>query len=623
MPVNHPPADDPIGPYKRLSHTQSAMLSNCPRQWYHRYKEGLRGESPPILAMGRAVEEAICRTLRESPVLVPIDAQSEWLDSPLEETIPQWAGGALQAVNRPSRSQEGWPSPKATISPKPTWPMSRNEMKRWASYRLDIHFARCWEAAGKEWNEDPNKVGDWDEFTAKDGPRAQQMALDGIELHLDEVQQCIVDLDSEALANWRCGQSRPQWPAPDGFPYQWSTPHPCAKEGGTISWVEAWEIARPWFVDPDADSFSLTCIHKDFWFQGEYDLVYRWTGETHIVDIKASIGATDRSGDYIKQMRTYAWLWWDMHDGQLPARLEIWYLGAASKKYVPVPDQKQMKIIGEELHTCWIEAQEDDAIKEDFPMNPAPYRQFAAGGVSDGEDLSGLTRCTHCDFVNICPNSGPITLPSFEKGFISIGDIDPYLTAWGRVYRLGVELQFPFTADIRKREFTLHMEDGQVNCVLDDDIELPEWEEGMAIRIFGATPAIVKKGTQWWKRLKIGRGASIVLAEERRDGDCLTAQVEAMEVSVKALAFSFDHRNTTRSDGSKSKKWSARLVDDTGVIPVEAWDEKIISMLLDGEPVRGNVVKAVSFSVVGNAAGKPVLRAKQNRSGSSRLKIVD
>ncbi|MGY8702065.1 MAG: hypothetical protein ACKVHH_05085, partial [Candidatus Poseidoniales archaeon] len=75
MPVNHPPVDDPIGPYKRLSHTQSAMLSNCPRQWYHRYKQGLRGESPPILAMGRAVEEAICRTLRESPVLVPIDAQ--------------------------------------------------------------------------------------------------------------------------------------------------------------------------------------------------------------------------------------------------------------------------------------------------------------------------------------------------------------------------------------------------------------------------------------------------------------------------------------------------------------------------------------------------------------------
>ncbi len=97
------------------------------------------------------------------------------------------------------------------------------------------------------------------------------------------------------------------------------------------------------------------------------------------------------------------------------------------------------------------------------------------------------------------------------------------------------------------------------------------------------------------------------------------SEIKPMEVSVVGLAFSFDHRERVRSNGSISRKWGARLVDSTGVIPVEAWDDKIHSMLLDNATNRGEVVQARDFQVMVNAGGQVVLRAKKNRSGSSRL----
>ena len=60
----------------------------------------------------------------------------------------------------------------------------------------------------------------------------------------------------------------------------------------------------------------MNAVHPDHWFQGEYDLVYRWGNQIKIVDIKASLGNSDRSGDYVEQMRMYAYLWWSTHDNK-------------------------------------------------------------------------------------------------------------------------------------------------------------------------------------------------------------------------------------------------------------------------------------------------------------------
>ena len=207
-------------------------------------------------------------------------------------------------------------------------------MKNWAISRAKIHFESCWQNAISDWEESPNRVGKSDDIEPEEG---MEMIEAGINLHLDQVELCFEQNGGPELEKWREGKNRPEWPSPDGFPKSWDSPHPCANlPSSPVSWVEAWEISRPWFVDPDATSFSETTSHPEDWFQGEYDLVYRWNGKIRIVDLKASVGKGDRSGGYIEQLRLYAWLWWETHSRKNEVEgLEIWYLGPGTIKKVP------------------------------------------------------------------------------------------------------------------------------------------------------------------------------------------------------------------------------------------------------------------------------------------------
>ena len=115
----------------------------------------------------------------------------------------------------------------------------------------------------------PNRKGTIEDA---DPEECLNMVLRGVDLHLIEVQGCL-DTGQDDLEAWRDGGSRPYWPAPDGFPRIWDKPHPSARGAGEeMHIVEAWEMARPWFVDPDAAAFTQTSTHPDGWFQGEYDL---------------------------------------------------------------------------------------------------------------------------------------------------------------------------------------------------------------------------------------------------------------------------------------------------------------------------------------------------------------
>ena len=79
-------ATDSVGPYSRLSASQVNTYRSCPRLWY--YEKVLRFKMPqiPVLFVGRAVEEAVCRVLRESPALIVHAAPTTALDpSPLDE----------------------------------------------------------------------------------------------------------------------------------------------------------------------------------------------------------------------------------------------------------------------------------------------------------------------------------------------------------------------------------------------------------------------------------------------------------------------------------------------------------------------------------------------------------
>ena len=388
MPVQLPnPELDFVGQYNRLSASQVNTWKACPRLWYYEKVRRFVMPQIPILYVGRAVEEAICKTLKESPSLIVSLAPAD-----------TYAPTPLDDEGRPDRNYDKkWPAEQLLLLPNSKWPTNSDSLLEWANQRVLSHLAVCLEEMRIEWSKHDRKAGDWEADV--DIERCERMAKNGIRLHMDEVNSCMTTVRQEEVDAWRTGK-RDFWPAPDGRGYSLDV-HPLAQTGA-ITVIEAWEIARPWFVDPDAKPFMMNAVHPDHWFQGEYDLVYRWGGQKKIVDIKASLGNSDRSGDYVEQLRMYAYLWWSTHDKEPVDSLEIWYLAADTIKTIEVPSQIELEELGVELQSMWSQLREETPRIERCPPDPAPMRTFGPGGVPSDE-APKMSRCQRCDWSHICP----------------------------------------------------------------------------------------------------------------------------------------------------------------------------------------------------------------------------
>ena len=388
MPVQLPnPELDFVGQYNRLSASQVNTWKACPRLWYYEKVRRFVMPQIPILYVGRAVEEAICKTLKESPSLIVSSAPADiYAPTPLDDE------------GRPDRNYDKkWPAEQLLLLPNSKWPTNSDSLLEWANQRVLSHLAVCLEEMRIEWSKHDRKAGDWEADV--DIERCERMAKNGIRLHMDEVNSCMTTVRQEEVDAWRTGK-RDFWPAPDGRGYSLDV-HPLAQTGA-VTLIEAWEIARPWFVDPDAKPFMMNAVHPEHWFQGEYDLVYRWGGQKKIVDIKASLGNSDRSGDYVEQLRMYAYLWWSTHDKEPVDSLEIWYLAADTIKTIEVPSQIELEELGVELQSMWSQLREETPRIERCPPDPAPMRTFGPGGVPSDE-APKMSRCQRCDWSHICP----------------------------------------------------------------------------------------------------------------------------------------------------------------------------------------------------------------------------
>ena len=432
MPVTLPNLDDDfVGQYNRLSASQVNTWKACPRLWYYEKVRRFVMPQIPILFVGRAVEEAICKTLKEAPTLIVATAPEDiYVSTPLDED------------GRPDRNyDEKWPAEQLLLLPVSKWPTDKATLLAWAEKRVLMHLAVSLDAMRVEWSKHDRRAGNWEDDV--DIKRCAQMATNGIKMHMQEVEACFNTIDDEELEQWRTGH-RHHWPAPDGRGYTLEA-HPLA-QSGEIKWIEAWEIARPWFVDPDAKPFMMNAVHPGYWFQGEYDLVYRWGNQIKIVDIKASLGNSDRSGDYVEQMRIYAYLWWSTHDNEPVDDLEIWYLAADAKKQIDVPNEDELNNLGDELRALWSELREETPSIYQCPPNPAPMRSFGPGGIASDE-VPEKTRCQRCDWSHICPNGewsgehpsgGVFHLPglSTETTSIPLSELKTRNTVTGRVHAM-------------------------------------------------------------------------------------------------------------------------------------------------------------------------------------------
>ena len=585
-------------PYRRLSASQMVTWKACPRLWYYNNIPKLRGPLPPQIIRGNAAESCISRVMRDSPTLVPGESE-DILKSPiLDDGNPAYEFGEL------------WPGPSLQVLDRSEWPTDRKALEKWALSRADSHFQKCWDDAVRDWESLTNRVGTSD---SADISECREMVENGIRMHLDQVERCLNSLDSDTLESWRGGSNRPEWPAPDGFPLSWSEPHPCAQEPSTEpSWTEAWEIARPWFVDPDADSFTQTTSHPEGWFQGEYDLVYRWTGRPSVIDIKASQGKGDRSGGYLEQLRLYAWLWWETHDRTEEVEsLEIWYLGPGKVKGVELPSPEELEEYSMELKDLYLAIHAKNPSLEDCPADPSPLRYFDSGGEPSVPPLDPdpNARCRRCDLRGICENGKhDLELPSETRierfghawPITPIGSIRTRADATGMVS----DLRGPSLDESGGVELSFRLQDGFDRAKVrpsrygsPSDVTR-SIANGVKVRVEGAIPSI-------WRGevvLDIDESSRISLAKD--DESSPIVEIET-RINVIGRIWSID----AFPNGLGVSRWSVTIVDKSGSAGVIAF-KQFIPVLAAGLS-RGDEI-AILNGEVGEFNGRAQVRVGPN-----------
>jgi len=535
MPVSKiDPEADTVGPYSRLSSSQASLYHSCPRKWFYEKHWRLKQAAVPVLFKGRAVEEALSRTLRDDPTLLVSSAPADLMSSevrlfPLEDNeIPQ----------------------------------NEQELLEWASKRAGIHFAIAWEKAEEEWLNDERRSGDFADLDVDD---SLNMVLNGVKMHLAQI----------------------------------------ISKGNVC---KEWNDNRPWFVPPDDEPFSNNAIHPDYWFQGEYDLVYYTPQGVKIIDIKASIGDNDRSGDYVEQMRNYAMLWWVTHNkAEIPISLEIWYLGSDKIKAIDVPSEQELISIESEMNQLWAQLKDTEISIDNFPPEPLAMRGFSAGGIP--ESAPETERCQLCEWSVICPRTNTEELPdggwftppgqSSQLDLEPLGQLNPRCTIVAEVHSALPPLKetdSPRITVIENNRFgflRIHVGQDGKHCPLPENLE-----KGTLIRMRDVVPQINWKGEI---ELKADTLSTIEECTEPEESDIDLFGFRARWNLCGKVIYTFE-RSGISARGKPWRRWGMMIADSSGAISVggfgNVWPSIANTIVPGDEVVVSNVQLDAWFSNV-------------------------
>jgi len=367
-------------------------------------------------------------------------------------------------------------------------------------------------------------------------------------------------------------------------------------------------LARPWFVDPDAGQWKQTTSHPEEWFQGEYDMVYGWTGRIRIIDLKASIGRGDRSAGYIDQLRLYCWLWWETHDRTEEVEaLEIWYLGAHTIKEVTCPSREEMEKLSSELEELYHKIHTRDPRIDECPPNPAPLYNYDDGGVPSETpiDPDSRARCIYCDLRGVCEGSDhELDLP-LERSIDRFGHSWPITPLGEIVTRVNVVgevsgLRGPNLSEDGSVELSFMLQEGYDRAkVQTSRYGAPREvtrsiENGSRVRIENAMASM-------WKGevvLDIDEKSSLSIADESDE-----AAIVDIETKVNAIGRVWSVN--AFPDGEGVSRWSVTLIDQTGSAGVVAFRQFI--PLAAAGVTRGDEI-AILNGEIGEFNGQPQVR---------------
>lgn len=149
--------------------------------------------------------------------------------------------------------------------------------------------------------------------------------------------------------------------------------------GSPVSWNEALEIARPWTKDPRVHQ-PQRLFHPERWAAGELDLVLRWDGRIRIVDIKSGNPSSRFAESLQHQLRFYAWLWYETHDGESIHGMEGWYLNGPHRVLYDAPLAEEYELMTEEFSQVHSEMQGMGSGPASLPVLPAEACDGSAAG---------------------------------------------------------------------------------------------------------------------------------------------------------------------------------------------------------------------------------------------------
>lgn len=307
MPVGTPPLGGPLGRSRsRLSASGLTTFLRCQRQWFLGSKLGLSGPTTPSQILGIVIEDELCGLMMHRPdaSINSLTDLTQWI----AEKIPEAAQRAYDAG--------------------------------FASWQDSL-----WHAEGASWD-------DVDASVLEEKLRA------GLTLFMEEVNNCFNQNGGPYLRQFRRGEcpfavpspawgDEPRFPVPEkvrSFGMRtWAKDEPMnwLDESAPVSWHEAWEIARPWVKDPRVHQ-PQRLYHPEGWAAGELDLVLRWDGRIRLIDIKSGDPTSRFAASLQHQLRFYAWLWHETHDGTLVSGMEGWYLNGPHRIEFEAPSEQEI-----------------------------------------------------------------------------------------------------------------------------------------------------------------------------------------------------------------------------------------------------------------------------------------
>ena len=337
--------------------------------------------------------------------------------------------------------------------------VSMDELLDRASARARAIFDLAWKEEQRIHEEAPNGYGPWD----LDGEQYAGYVHQGLKFHVAEVRA-------------RMEGRHPRTGDDLAFP-QLDSPK------------QAWEAVRPWHA-PQTDDFQEAMEHIPSGFlQGQYDLVYTWTGGRRIVDLKASTGESAFSPEISDQLRSYAYMERELGRG-LPEGLEAWFLGKEEPLLFPLPSDEELEAFEAEvldlIHLSGSERAYGEWDAQDFPESPAqvPGQEPRAGEPS--------AWCRYCPATHSCESSATLKAP--REGAQHHQEPDPSAPATFRGLVIGIGESRTRSNGRTTRRFTLANESGALSLT---------WNEGTLQRLFSqglkAGAMVVLEGLNPWK----------------------------------------------------------------------------------------------------------------------------